>query len=320
MARISIKLVIVLALALCFCSAHAKSKMNSETQAIFDKIVSEYVWTTPSACDEYGCRELERLDKLTSYENVCKNFLRESKREVFENSYWQDFRKIKETFPEVKRLAEKQNMALYNAMEEVYYNQFWDDYKERAKTEVPKVYALCKKYRTFDYAACLKKQKEDEEEAARQRAYREKAKKEQEKRDREAAQRRAEKEEQYRRDAQEYMQQRDERMAKLREENRRQGIPAMQSASDFVDWATSLISVYNSAGDKLNILKNGLWMKGEKLSGYAPTVLSWNTGGGILRYRLVDGSHYITLAFLFNEKMVIGNISGSKNNMFFYIK
>lgn len=94
--------------------------------------------------------------------------------------------------------------------------------------------------------------------------------------------------------------------------------PNIYSADSFVSAAASA-RIYNEEGGRLYIKYNGLWIEGTMVSGAAPKVVSFNSAGGVLQYQMID-SKTITLMIDFSSKMVMGNISGSRNNMFFNIK
>ena len=95
-------------------------------------------------------------------------------------------------------------------------------------------------------------------------------------------------------------------------------IPWIYSADSFMN-AVEHARIRNSAGGLLHMYHNGLWINSTMLTGFAPSIISYNKSGGVLKYKTPD-SYTLTFMVDFSSGQVIGHVSGSSQNLFFTIE
>ncbi len=95
-------------------------------------------------------------------------------------------------------------------------------------------------------------------------------------------------------------------------------IPWIYSADSFMN-AVEHARIRNSAGGLLQMYHDGLWINSTMLTGFAPSIISYNESGGVLKYVTPD-SYTLTFMVDFSSGQVIGHVSGSSKNLFFTIE
>ncbi|MDO4497155.1 MAG: hypothetical protein Q4B58_04930 [Bacteroidales bacterium] len=158
-------------------------EMNKETQALYNRIISEYTWEAP-VFQMDTAKIMQLSEEIIHYYDAhhifhgmySENDFRDAGNKVksyFKEriyGYWlEEKKKIEEQYPEMLKLKKKQQYAISYSMNKLYEKQFQNSYKKTVDVAVDAALSYLKE-NGCDFNAYLEKQKKNKErvEALRQ--------------------------------------------------------------------------------------------------------------------------------------------------------